>query len=606
MSNPLAIFRKHQKILLAIFGVALMLVFTVGGIVSQYMGAPGSSGEDAVVVRIDSGDQLGLENLKESQMQNLRYSRIFLQNFMRSVNYLAASRGGEPRQWLGVPIEDNEQSLLRTLLLSRKASEMGIVVTDESIRRYLRSYSSGKIDDREFGELLKSVSQGRISQPQFFDAMRNELLALRFLELFYRGIDPLPPATSWDYFQRLNRQVAIEAAPFPVASYLSQVGEPSDAEVAQLYEEGKDRYPMPNSPDPGFKQRKKIALEYVKADLQTFLEEEKPKISDAEIAVYYEANKQEFRTIGSTPSNPTSPGASQTPAGDVNLPFDLLEEDPSSDGATTDPATSENPLSTDDLAPTEDPAAPEATGPDVLPETADDAPEPDAPAPQPLQDDPTDEGPKVNQAPPEDLQPVDEADDSTPGEPQTVEAELGPQTEEPSAPAEDEPIEDSETGPAEEAPAEEPMVIDETETAEPEATTEVPETESAETEEAPVADDEMELGPLPEAGGGNVPGGASGVPSAGGGCGRDPHAPGSSASTGADGFGDQRRPVEHGSVLPEVCGLELGVRGRPPTAADATGFAGAGCGAQPDGGQNSAGRHPGIAGIGSRHRRATI
>ena len=33
MSNPLAIFRKYQKILLVVFGVALMLTFTVGGIV---------------------------------------------------------------------------------------------------------------------------------------------------------------------------------------------------------------------------------------------------------------------------------------------------------------------------------------------------------------------------------------------------------------------------------------------------------------------------------------------------------------------------------------------------------------------------------------------
>ena len=36
MSNPLAIFRKHQKILLVVFGVALMFVFTIGGIISQW------------------------------------------------------------------------------------------------------------------------------------------------------------------------------------------------------------------------------------------------------------------------------------------------------------------------------------------------------------------------------------------------------------------------------------------------------------------------------------------------------------------------------------------------------------------------------------------
>ncbi len=49
------------------------------------------------------------------------------------------------------------------------------------------------------------------------------------------------------------------------------------------------------------------------------------------------------------------------------------------------------------------------------------------------------------------------------------------------------------------------MGSDETESAEPDATTETPETESAASEDVPAPDEEMELGPLPEAGGGNVP-----------------------------------------------------------------------------------------------------
>jgi hypothetical protein len=287
---------------------------------------------------------------------------------------------------------------------------MGIVVTDESIKGYLRSYSSGKVDDSEFGNLLQSVSQGRISQRQFFDAMRNELLALRFLELFYRGIDPLPPAVAWDYFQRLNRQVSVEAAAFPVADYLSQVEEPTDAEIAQLYDEGKDRYPMPNSPEPGFKQRKKIALEYVKADLQTFLDEEKPKITDEEVAKYYEANQQEFRTLGGATSSPPSSGPSSPSLEDVDLPFEQQPDETAAPGAepadggasTENPTPGGAPASAEDAPAADDQAASAEENTVTEPEPAGAEQE----APQPLQDDdPSAEGRPVNEAPAEEPQP---------------------------------------------------------------------------------------------------------------------------------------------------------------------------------------------------------
>ena len=166
MSNPLAIFRKYQKILLAVFGVALMIVFTVGGIVSQYMGSSQAAGDNIVVVRLKDGD------LRESDLNHLRNSRLYLQAFMRNVNALAAQRGATPQQWLGVPDRDDEASLLQTYLLARQANEMGIRVTDESIIRYLQSHSEGKIEQGEFATLLASIGQGRMSQNQFFRAMR--------------------------------------------------------------------------------------------------------------------------------------------------------------------------------------------------------------------------------------------------------------------------------------------------------------------------------------------------------------------------------------------------------------------------------------------------
>ena len=366
MSSPLSLFRKNQKLLMAIFGVGLMIAFTVSsGAVNQFVRGSRSSPTNPPVVRLKTGD------LNETALQNMRYSRLLLQNFMRNVNYLSVERGAQPKSWLGIPDADDEQSLLQTLLLSNKAREMGIVVTDESIVQYLEAYSEGKIQQGEFAGLLNNISQGRMSQSQFFNAMRNELLALRFMELFQRGVDPLPPSTSWALFQRLYRQVSIEAIAFDANNYLSKVGEPTEQEIVALYEEGKDRYPSPNAAEPGFKRRKKVALQYVKADLQPFLDQEKAKITDQAIREFYESNKQEFRDF--TVPSQASPATGDAP---VTSP---------TDGSQAAPAAA--PTSEGTMPPAANPAdtspAPEAALPTAVPESTPPAPSEPAPAQPP-------------------------------------------------------------------------------------------------------------------------------------------------------------------------------------------------------------------------------
>ena len=319
MSNPLALFRKHQKILLVVFGVALMVVFTIGGIVSQSMSIQGPSRQNAEVVKLKSSPaSSSFETLRESDLDSMRYSRQFLRQFMRTVNAQATERGARPRQYLGVPDSVDERSLLQTLILSQKAEEMGLVVTDENIVNFLRRYTDQKVSDSEFLGIINQMSQGRMSATMFFNAMRNEMLARRFQELFRQGILPSTPGVYWDLYQRLNRQVTIEAVPFNVAEYLDRAPEPSEGEIKEEYDDYKDRYAFPSSPTPGFKERKRIEFQYAQADLATFLDEEKSKITNEQIEAYYNENKEEFR-------NATLPNESDfgidisSPAGDVEI-----------------------------------------------------------------------------------------------------------------------------------------------------------------------------------------------------------------------------------------------------------------------------------------------
>jgi hypothetical protein len=458
MAHPMAFFRQHQRRLLAVFGVALILVFTVGSIVSQYLEMARASGANKVVVNLGSGD------LRESDLQQLRNSRQLLQRFMQVVNVTAASKGATPKRFLGVPDRDDENSLVQTAILARQASDMGIQVSDDSIIRFLERYTDGTMQPGEFAAVLQNITQGRVSQAQFFEAMRREMLAIRFTDLFQRGITPATPSAIFDYWERLNRRLSFEAVPFEAADYLARVGEPESKEVEQLFEEGKERYPRPDSPDPGFRRLKKVAFQYIKGDLETFMADAKAQVTAAQIQEYYDSHKEQFRRVA-LPGSPLG--------GDTGSPL----------GGTAPDASSNLPGSTPAATPPSTPADP----------TSEAAPEAGAEPPtQPLQDDPSDGGPKINQAPEGEAPPAE----TPPVEDAPVDA---PAVEEPAAPAgEDAPAAESETPAA---------TTDAPQATEPAAETtegEAPATEEKPADGTETTPDDV-LDDLPDAPGGNAP-----------------------------------------------------------------------------------------------------
>src|SRR5262249_38533492 len=135
------------------------------------------------------------------------------------------------------------------------------------------------------------------SEARLFDAMRTEILASRYAQMFQQSLFDTTPAQRFEYYWRLNQRATAEVLPLAVADYVKEVPDPTDAEVQGFYEKYKDQYPDPNSPDPGFKQPKQAAFEYFKADFAQFRDKYKPEITEAEIAEYYEKNKAQFRSI---------------------------------------------------------------------------------------------------------------------------------------------------------------------------------------------------------------------------------------------------------------------------------------------------------------------
>ena len=348
MANPLAAFRKHQKVLLAVFGVLLMLVFTVGTVLTELFqpSAPRGTVEDPTVVSWNGGA------LRESQIQMFRGVRAQMDRFQQTVAAAAAERGGQPQ---GMFIPNSEAHVVESYLLAQEAEKMGVVVGDESVLNYLtEQLADGLVNRNDLALLLQQSTGGNLTQSQLFDAVRTELMAhqLRLLAngtSFGGGIadTAVTPGKSFDYFKRLYRRMEAEVMPLAVADFMDEVTEqPTEAEINELYAEHKDTLPAEFAPTPGFKQPQKAAFQWIKADFQTFLDKEKADLSEDEILAYYEENKDSYRKAqlpdesefqipfadpNDAASDPEAPGTS-----DLDLGGDPAADD--SDAAETAPA----------------------------------------------------------------------------------------------------------------------------------------------------------------------------------------------------------------------------------------------------------------------------
>ena len=190
------------------------------------------------------------------------------------------------------------------MILSKKAQQMGIVVSDQTINDMLKDLTADSIDSNTLQAIIGSLQQGRrVSVGRLFEALRTEMLASKLAQLFAQSLADIPPAQKFEYYSRLNRRAKAEILPLAVVDFTSQVPNPPEDKLEKFFDEHKNALPDPASPTPGFKEPRRAAFQYFKADFAQFKDAAKPTITDAEIAEYYEKNKAQFLKVD-LPSGP--------------------------------------------------------------------------------------------------------------------------------------------------------------------------------------------------------------------------------------------------------------------------------------------------------------
>lgn len=332
MSQLMHNFRKHQKVVLAVVGVLIIFVFTVGGIIAQYQQTAAVGGYGKEVVVTYKGGKITEQEMR--MMVSLHYHAAAA---VQAIGRTAMSKGAQPHGYdvlpyagrFGIPNQYGEEISLQIRLLADKAKQLGMSVDDNAVKQFLYRLSGNQLNDGDIHEILRAELGERMSDAQFFEQMKTELLAQHMRYLLRTGIYVLPPSEAFIYFERLNRESQIESFPVKVDDFLAKVTtEPSEKEIQELFEKYKDQIDDPDFPEPGFRVPRKIAIQYVKADFNKFLEDAKAQITEEQIKAEYDAGVAAGRFNAA--SLPELPPSGEEPKTDDAKPE---TEEPKSDDA---------------------------------------------------------------------------------------------------------------------------------------------------------------------------------------------------------------------------------------------------------------------------------
>jgi hypothetical protein len=311
MAGSFEIFRKYQRSLLVFVAILAMLAFFVLPPFLQ-MGA-GMGGDDPVVASWSGGD------IRESDMMRGVAMRTVLNQFL--LDAVVAS-GRDPGRMRLLP--DEEEDVVRTMLLAKEAEANGVVVSNAAINQFLGEWTNNMVRPEQFDAIIARRRGGplAVSQADVFDALRTVLAAGRMERLFLTGFAGDPPAQRWEYFRRLEQSAAVEVVPGAVESLVEAVAPPAEGTLRNFFEQYKNDLPAARSPTPGFKEPHRVSAEYLLAKREVIEAETRKEVTDEQVKKFYDENKERLYRVkaaesakpAAEPAKPQSEPAKSEPA----------------------------------------------------------------------------------------------------------------------------------------------------------------------------------------------------------------------------------------------------------------------------------------------------
>lgn len=318
MASPFSAFRKYQKVLIAVFGVLLMIAFLVADPLAMMTGGGSGRGGGGygAPVTFKGG------SLSEEQLMRMNRADMLADELVHRVKQAATKDNPSVRIGDFPYVEDprmpyqfreprSEARLVRNYLLATKAHEMGLSMSNENIDEWLFKHLADRaVSEAELKKIRQKLladdlgSSIVINEREIYAQLRINFLAQQVLAMVRNSTQPLqyeqlgmvspnsmtlPPAEAWELFRRTARQATVELLPLEVEKFVDQVKTvPTERQKNDLFEKHKDDVPAPHSPDPGFATPHKIAFGYIRVDFKPFLDKAEKEITEEAIRAEYD------------------------------------------------------------------------------------------------------------------------------------------------------------------------------------------------------------------------------------------------------------------------------------------------------------------------------
>ncbi len=174
-------------------------------------------------------------------------------------------------------------------------------VSDAAVVQYLDELGRGNVTRDDMRTILNRMrGGGRVSIDEILASLKEEMLARNYLNSNQYAFMTVTPDQGWRDWLRVNDRVVLEAAAIPTDKYLVDVKDPTDAELTEFYDKYKDEEKGPEvafgttelpSARPGFRIPRKLDIQFIEANYDSYLAKAEEKVTDEQIAKYYEEHK---------------------------------------------------------------------------------------------------------------------------------------------------------------------------------------------------------------------------------------------------------------------------------------------------------------------------
>jgi hypothetical protein len=381
-NSPFEIFRRNLKPLMVFLTALALFAFVVLPVLDQYMRQNEGTRNEQVVATFD-GQKLTRERA-EGFTRGHRATLMFLEDLAQRT----LANGGRPQtagfatdaqnqiSSLGINPEPSLEGSIRTFVFAGQASKKGYALSDSELSVWLERFCDGMYTEAELNSLAKKRSSNSMNLPMVKEQLKLHMLAQVFINRGYAGLRVTTPDQTWRSFKKLNEKATANTYAVLVSDYLDAVDklDVDNAAVVDLFNEGKDRFPNPDSAEVGFRQRYKAKFQYISGSTENFLADEISKLTEEELRAAYKKKVDEQLILREPLTTEAVEPATEPKAEPATEPKAEPATEPKAEPATepkaepaTEPAT--EPKAEPATEPATEPKAEPATEPKAEPAT---------------------------------------------------------------------------------------------------------------------------------------------------------------------------------------------------------------------------------------------